>query len=66
MLKFIFLFQVGSRFVIQLTGLILILMALLGKVGAVLCLITDPIIGGLAVISFAVILGVYLILNKNK
>ncbi len=50
-------FQIGSRYVIQITGLILILMALLGKIGAVLCLITEPIIGGMATISLAAILG---------
>ena len=51
--------QIGSRYVIQITGLILILMAILGKIGAVLCLITEPIIGGMALISIAAILGKY-------
>ena len=43
----------------QLAGLILILMAILGKVGAAFCLIPEPIIGGLATISLGAVFGEY-------
>ena len=51
--------QVGSRFVMQLAGIILIIMAILGRVGAVFCLIPEPIIGGLATISLGAVFGEY-------
>ena len=39
----------------QLTMIILILMAILGKIGAAFCMIPDPIIGGLGVVSLAAV-----------
>ena len=41
----------------QLTGIILIFMAILGKVGAVFCMIPEPIIGALAVVSLGAVFG---------
>ena len=43
----------------QLAGIILIIMAILGKVGAAFCLIPEPIIGGLATISLGAVFGEY-------
>ena len=43
----------------QLTGIILILMSILGKIGAVLCMIPEPIIGGLATVSLGAVFGEY-------
>ena len=43
----------------QITGIILIVMAILGKVGAVLCTIPEPIIGGLSTVSLGAVFGEY-------
>ena len=43
----------------QLTGIILILMSILGKIGAVLCMIPEPNIGGLATVSLGAVFGEY-------
>ena len=48
----------------QLAGVILMLMAILGKVGAAFCLIPEPIIGGLATISLGAVFGKYIYLNR--
>ena len=42
---------------IQLRGIILILMAILGKVGAAFCMIPEPIMGALAVVSLGAVFG---------
>ena len=41
----------------QLTGIILILMAILGKIGATFCIIPEPIIGGLGTVSLGAVFG---------
>ena len=41
----------------QLTGIILILMSILGKIGAAFCMIPEPIIGGLGTMSLGTIFG---------
>ena len=43
----------------QLAGIILVCMAILGKVGAAFCLIPEPIIGGLGTISLGAVFGKY-------
>uniref|UniRef100_A0A3Q1EQ65 Solute carrier family 23 member 1-like n=1 Tax=Acanthochromis polyacanthus TaxID=80966 RepID=A0A3Q1EQ65_9TELE len=47
--------KVGSRTVILLTGLIMILMGMLGKIGAIFTTIPTPVVGGMFLIMFGVI-----------
>ena len=43
----------------QIAGVILIIMSLTGKIGAALCLIPEPVIGGLATVSLGAVFGEY-------
>lgn len=45
----------GSRTVILLSGVVMILMGILGKIGAVFTTIPTPVIGGMFLIMFGVI-----------
>ncbi|XP_077366525.1 solute carrier family 23 member 1-like isoform X1 [Festucalex cinctus] len=47
--------KVGSRVVILLSGVVMILMGVLGKIGAIFSTIPDPVIGGMFLIMFGVI-----------
>lgn len=47
--------QVGSRTVILLSGFVMILMGILGKIGAIFTTIPTPVIGGMFMIMFGVI-----------
>ncbi len=44
--------QVGSRVVVQTAGLILLLLGMLGKFGALFVTLPDPIVGGVFMIMF--------------
>ncbi|XP_044026151.1 solute carrier family 23 member 1-like isoform X2 [Siniperca chuatsi] len=47
--------KVGSRMVILLSGVFMILMGILGKIGAIFATIPTPVIGGMFLIMFGVI-----------
>ncbi|XP_008286187.1 solute carrier family 23 member 1-like [Stegastes partitus] len=47
--------KVGSRTVIFLTGLLMILIGMLGKIGAIFTTIPTPVLGGMFVVMFGVI-----------
>lgn len=47
--------QVGSRTVILLSGVFMILMGVLGKIGAIFTTIPTPVIGGMFMVMFAVL-----------
>ncbi|XP_076612790.1 solute carrier family 23 member 1-like [Chaetodon auriga] len=47
--------KVGSRMVILLSGIFMILMGMLGKIGAIFTTIPTPVIGGMFLIMFGVI-----------
>lgn len=47
--------QVGSRAVILLSGCIMVLMGMLGKIGAIFTTIPTPVVGGMFLIMFGVI-----------
>ncbi|XP_037100174.1 solute carrier family 23 member 1-like isoform X3 [Syngnathus acus] len=47
--------KVGSRVVILLSGVVMILMGVLGKIGAIFSTIPNPVIGGMFLIMFGVI-----------
>uniref|UniRef100_UPI003AB0EF70 solute carrier family 23 member 1-like n=1 Tax=Centroberyx gerrardi TaxID=166262 RepID=UPI003AB0EF70 len=47
--------KVGSRIVIFISGVVMILMGMLGKIGAVFTTIPTPVIGGMFLIMFGVI-----------
>ncbi|KAM9840287.1 solute carrier family 23 member 1-like [Aulostomus maculatus] len=47
--------KVGSRMVILLSGVLMLLMGMLGKIGAIFTTIPSPVIGGMFVIMFGVI-----------
>lgn len=49
------LFQVASRRVFQVAGVTLLLSGIIGKFGAVLTLIPDPIIGGTLTVVFGMV-----------
>lgn len=48
-------FQVGSRVVIVAGGVLMVVMGILGKVGAVFTTIPSPVIGGMFMVMFGVI-----------
>ena len=50
--------NVGSRRVIQTAGILMIICALIGKVGAVFISIPEPIIGGVFCVVFAIVTAV--------
>ena len=47
--------QVGSRAVILVSGVLMVLMGVLGKIGAVFTTIPTPVVGGMLFIMFGVI-----------
>lgn len=47
--------KVGSRMVIILSGIIMILLGIVGKVGAIFTTIPTPVIGGMFQIMFGII-----------
>lgn len=47
--------QVGSRVVILVSGVFMILMGMLGKIGAIFTTIPTPVMGGMFLIMFGVI-----------
>ncbi|XP_051909056.1 solute carrier family 23 member 2-like isoform X2 [Hippocampus zosterae] len=47
--------KVGSRMVILLSGVVMIIMGVLGKIGAIFSTIPNPVIGGMFLIMFGVI-----------
>lgn len=49
------LWQVGSRTVIFTSGVFMVLMGILGKIGAVFTTIPEPVVGGMFMIMFGVI-----------
>ena len=50
----------ASRFVWQIAGLIFVIGGLFGKFGAALAIIPDPVVGGILMMGFAMILSVAL------
>lgn len=52
---YLFVWQVGSRTVILLSGVFMILMGMLGKIGAIFTTIPTPVVGGMFLIMFGVI-----------
>lgn len=50
--------QVGSRLVLQTAGLLMIILGLFGKFGAVFITIPDPVIGGMFLVMFGMIAAV--------
>ena len=52
------LFQVGSRRVVQFGALFMIVLAVIGKFGALFTTIPDPIIGGIFIVMFGMITAV--------
>lgn len=51
---FIFM-QVGSRMVIVVSGILMVVMGVLGKVGAIFTTIPSPVMGGMFIVMFGVI-----------
>lgn len=47
--------KVGSRTVILLSGFVMILMGMLGKIGAIFTTIPSPVVGGMFLVMFGVI-----------
>lgn len=47
--------QVGSRMVIVVSGIVMVVMGVLGKVGAVFTTIPSPVMGGMFIVMFGVI-----------
>ncbi|XP_010784695.1 solute carrier family 23 member 1-like [Notothenia coriiceps] len=66
------LFSVGSRLVLQTTGLLMIVLGIFGKFGAVFITIPDPVIGGMFLVMFGMIAAVgisnlqYVDLNSSR
>ncbi|KAJ8002726.1 hypothetical protein DPEC_G00161940 [Dallia pectoralis] len=64
--------KVGSRLVLQTAGLLMILLGLFGKFGAVFITIPDPVIGGMFLVMFGMIAAVgisnlqYVDLNSSR
>ena len=50
--------QVGSRLVLQTTGILMILLGIFGKFGAVFITIPEPVIGGMFLVMFGMIAAV--------
>lgn len=55
---FFLFFQVGSRLVLQTTGILMIVLGIFGKFGAVFITIPDPVIGGMFLVMFGMIAAV--------
>ncbi|MEQ2274067.1 hypothetical protein XENORESO_013429, partial [Xenotaenia resolanae] len=49
---------VGSRLVLQTTGVLMIVLGVFGKFGAVFITIPDPVIGGMFLVMFGMIAAV--------
>lgn len=49
------LMQVGSRMVIVVSGIVMVAMGVLGKVGAIFTTIPSPVMGGMFIVMFGVI-----------
>lgn len=47
--------QVGSRMVIVVSGILMVVMGVLGKVGAIFTTIPSPVMGGMFIVMFGVI-----------
>uniref|UniRef100_A0A8C6KWJ9 Si:dkey-106n21.1 n=1 Tax=Nothobranchius furzeri TaxID=105023 RepID=A0A8C6KWJ9_NOTFU len=64
--------KVGSRLVLQTTGLLMIFLGIFGKFGAVFITIPDPVIGGMFLVMFGMIAAVgmsnlqYVDLNSSR
>lgn len=64
--------KVGSRLVLQTTGLLMIILGVFGKFGAVFITIPDPVIGGMFLVMFGMIAAVgisnlqYVDLNSSR
>ncbi|XP_077423929.1 solute carrier family 23 member 1 isoform X2 [Vanacampus margaritifer] len=64
--------KVGSRLVLQTTGILMIVLGIFGKFGAVFITIPDPVIGGMFLIMFGMIAAVgisnlqYVDLNSSR
>lgn len=64
--------KVGSRLVLQTTGLLMIVLGVFGKFGAVFITIPDPVIGGMFLVMFGMIAAVgisnlqYVDLNSSR
>lgn len=52
------LWQVGSRLVLQMTGVLMLMLGIFGKFGAVFITIPEPVIGGMFLIMFGMIAAV--------
>lgn len=50
--------QVGSRLVLQTAGILMIVLGVFGKFGAVFITIPDPVIGGMFLVMFGMIAAV--------
>lgn len=48
--------QVGSRMVIVASGFVMIIMGMFGKIGAIFTTIPTPVIGGMFLVMFGVIM----------
>ena len=57
-IQFMFLYQVASRRVFQVAGIIMIVCGVIGKFGAILTLIPEPIIGGSLTVLFGMVAAV--------
>lgn len=55
MLSSLFCLQVGSRMVIVVSGVLMVVMGVLGKVGAIFTTIPSPVMGGMFIVMFGVI-----------
>lgn len=52
------LWQVGSRLVLQMTGILMLILGIFGKFGAVFITIPEPVIGGMFLVMFGMIAAV--------
>lgn len=50
--------QVGSRLVLQMTGVLMLILGIFGKFGAVFITIPEPVIGGMFLVMFGMIAAV--------
>lgn len=48
--------QVGSRMVIVASGFVMIIMGMFGKIGAIFATIPTPVVGGMFLVMFGVIM----------
>ncbi|OWF35290.1 Solute carrier family 23 member 1 [Mizuhopecten yessoensis] len=50
--------KVGSRYVLVLAGILAMLMGVVGKMGAVMSSIPEPVVGGVSLVGFGIIVGI--------